>query len=120
MARRYCYCLAIALAAPRLLAAVSTAGQTVDFNRDIQPILADNCYACHGPDEKQRKAKLRLDRKEGAFRVEDGRAVIVPGHSARSELYRRISAADEDDDHMPPAKSKRHLAAGQIESIRRW
>src|SRR2546427_2279608 len=99
MARRFFYCLAIALAVPRLLAAVSTARATVDFNRDVQPILADNCYACHGPDEKQRKAKLRLDTKEGAFPIKDGKAVIVPGQSARSELYRRISASDEDDDH---------------------
>src|SRR5262245_34099365 len=120
MARRYCYWLAIALAVPRLLAAVATAGHTVNFNRDIQPILADNCYSCHGPDEKQRKANLRLDTREGAFRIQDGKAVIVPGQSAKSELYRRISVADDDDDHMPPAKSKRHLTAGQIESIRQW
>ena len=118
MARRYCYYLAIALAVPRLFAAVSSARHTVDFNRDIQPILADNCYSCHGPDEKKRKAKLRLDTKEGAFRIKDGKAVIVRGQSAQSELYRRISASAEDDDHMPPVKSKRHLTAGQIESIR--
>ena len=120
MVRRYCYCLAIALAVPRLLGAASTNRQMMDFNRDIQPILADNCYACHGPDEKQRKAKLRLDTKDGAFRIKDGRAVIVPSRSAQSELYRRISAAEDDEDHMPPAKSKRRLTAGQIESIRQW
>src|SRR6185436_2677350 len=120
MARRYCYWLAIVLATPRFLAAVTIYGRTVDFNRDIQPILADNCYACHGPDEKQRKAGLRLDTKEGVFRVKDGKAVIVPGRSAQSELYRRISTPDDDEDHMPPLKSKRHLSAGQIESIRHW
>jgi hypothetical protein len=119
MARFCCYCLTIAFAVSRLVAAVSTDRPAVDFNRDIQPILADNCYSCHGPDEKQRKAQLRLDTKEGAFRVKDGRAVIVPGQSATSELYRRISTSDEDD-HMPPAKSKRHLTAGQITSIRQW
>ena len=86
------------------------AAPALDFNRDIQPILSDNCYPCHGPDEKERKAKLRLDTKEGAFRVKDGVAVIVPGQSARSELYRRITTTDADD-HMPPAKSNRKLTA---------
>src|SRR5262245_27151148 len=103
MARRCChyYWPAIAFAVQWLSADLFAAGRTVDFNRDIQPILADNCYSCHGPDEKQRKAGLRLDTKEGAFRIKDDRAVIIPGQSAHSELYRRISTSDEED-HMPP------------------
>src|SRR5262245_64088497 len=79
----------------------------VDFSRDVAPILSDNCYFCHGPDEKARKAKLRFDTKEGAFRVRDGEAVIVPGKSAESELIRRITAEDADE-RMPPTKSNRH------------
>src|ERR1043166_7903676 len=91
----------------------------VVFDRDIRPIFSENCYPCHGPDEKERKAKLRLDTKEGAFRVKVGVAVIVPGKSAKSDLYRRITTTDADD-HMPPAKSNRKLSAPQIELIRRW
>src|SRR6266498_721462 len=52
-----------------ICAPVMRAADRVDFSRDIQPLLSDNCYACHGPDAKQRKAKLRLDTKEGAFRI---------------------------------------------------
>src|SRR5262249_15653369 len=77
------------------------------------------CTQCHGPDEKARKAKLRFDTKEGAFRVLDGKAVIVPGKSAESELIHRITT-DDADDHMPPAKSGRKLTAAQIELFRRW
>src|ERR1041385_9044212 len=91
----------------------------VDFSRDIQPILSDNCFRCHGPDEKARKGKLRLDTKEGAFRVKDGKTVIVPGKSAESELFQRITSKDPDD-QMPPPESNRQLTARQITLIRQW
>src|SRR5437879_9512986 len=81
---------------------------SVDFSRDILPILSDNCFQCHGPDEKARKGKLRLDTREGAFRVKDGKAVIVPGKSAESELFRRITTKDTDD-LMPPPESNHKL-----------
>ena len=68
-----------------------------DFSRDVLPIFSDNCFKCHGPDEKARKAKLRLDTKEGAFRVKDGKTVIVPGKSAESELFSRIITRDPDE-----------------------
>src|ERR1051326_1793631 len=77
----------------------------VDFDRDIRPILADNCFACHGPDEKERKAKLRFDRKEDAFKpAKSGDYAIVPGDPARSKLIERITATDPDD-VMPPVKT---------------
>ena len=86
-------------------AAAATAAPAVSYDRDILPILSDNCYPCHGPDEKARKAKLRLDTKEGAFRVKDDVAVIVPGKPGDSELIRRITSKDPDE-VMPPPKSQ--------------
>jgi hypothetical protein len=85
----------------------------VDFDRQIRPILSDNCYACHGPDDKQRKAKLRLDVREGAAKV------IVPGKAAESELVSRIIASDPEE-RMPPLKSGKRLSADQIQLLRRW
>ena len=96
-----------------------TARGTVDFSRDILPIFSDNCFKCHGPDEKGRKGKLRLDTREGAFRVKDGQTIIVPGKSAASELFRRIAARDPDE-LMPPPESNRRLTAQQIELVKRW
>ena len=102
-----------------LFAARSASAQTLDYSRDVLPILSDNCFFCHGPDEKARKAKLRLDTKEGAFRVRDGEAVIVPGKSGESELIRRLTAEDADE-RMPPPKANRHLTAKQIDTLKRW
>src|SRR5882757_9178023 len=71
--------------------------KVVQFNRDIRPILADNCYACHGPDKDKRKAKLRLDTKEGLFTAGKDAAPIVPGKPDASEIYRRILSNDPDE-----------------------
>jgi hypothetical protein len=95
------------------------AADQINFSRDILPILSDNCYQCHGPDEQARKAKLRFDTKEGAFRVKEGKAVIVPGKSAESELIRRITSSDPEE-VMPPPKSNRKLSSKQIELLRSW
>ena len=91
-----------------------------DFDRDIRPILSDKCFACHGPDEKERKARLRLDRKEDAFKpLKSGASAIVPGDPEKSELITRLTAKDEDD-VMPPPKSGKKLTAAQIDLLRRW
>jgi hypothetical protein len=100
-------------------ASARAADAPIDFTRDVLPILSDNCFFCHGPDEKARKAKLRLDTKEGAFRLRDGEAVIVPGKSAESELIRRIAAHDADE-MMPPPKANRKLTVKQIDTLKRW
>ena len=102
-----------------LTLAVAPGRAAVDFNRDIRPVLSDNCYHCHGPDVKTRKADLRLDTKDGAFRVKNGKSVIVPGNASRSELHRRLVTSDADD-LMPPPKSHRNLTPAQIDLVRRW
>ena len=95
------------------------ADNRIDFDREIRPILSEFCYACHGPDAKARKADLRLDRKEDAFRDRSGSAVIVPGKVAESELIARITS-DDPDEMMPPPKFKKRPTAAQIERLRRW
>ena len=64
--------------------AVGGASGVVEFSRDIQPLLADRCYACHGPDENHRKAKLRLDTQAGALQSTNGKPAVVPGKSSAS------------------------------------
>jgi hypothetical protein len=92
----------------------------VDFERQVLPILSDNCFLCHGPDAKHRKGELRLDdEKEAKKRNDEGRAAVVPGKSAESELIRRVVAADPDD-LMPPRKTNKKLSPSQIEALKRW
>ncbi len=113
---------AIAIAAVGWLvstALAEDAARPIEFNRDIRPILSDNCFQCHGPDRAQRKADLRLDLEAEALAERDGGRPIVPGKAAASELVRRITTADPDE-RMPPADSKRRLTAQQVELIRRW
>src|SRR5689334_337972 len=92
----------------------------VDFDRDIRPILSDKCFACHGPDEKERKVKLRFDRKDDAFGpLKSGGFAIVPGQPDKSEMIARVTTKDEDD-KMPPPKSGKTLTTQQIDLLRRW
>ncbi len=92
----------------------------VNYARDVRPILSDNCFACHGPDNHKRKAGLRLDTKEGAFtKLESGSTAVVPGKPDESELIDRINNPDPDL-RMPPAKSGKHLTAAQIAILGRW
>ena len=109
--------LGVLLPASSLVHAAETVEPPVRFSRDILPILSDNCFHCHGPDEKARKAKLRLDTQEGAFRKTD--PILVAGKSSESELIKRIITKDPDD-LMPPLKSNRKLTAQQIELLKRW
>lgn len=106
-----------AIAFAGLSTATTAAEPTVDFRRDVQPILSEYCYACHGPDAAARQAELRLDTKEGAFRKES--PILVAGKSAESELVRRVTSTNADE-VMPPASVKKPLSAKQIETLQRW
>jgi hypothetical protein len=91
----------------------------VDFDRDIRPILSNTCFNCHGPDESNRKAKLRLDTRQGAFADRGGYAIIVPGQPDKSELYVRISAKNPVD-RMPPVRFPHQLSKKQMDTVRLW
>jgi hypothetical protein len=96
------------------------AAEPIDFNRDIRPILSNTCFKCHGFDDTQRQADLRLDTLDGATaELPSGARAVVPGNSAESELVARITAADEEI-RMPPPASGKTLSAEQIELLKRW
>jgi hypothetical protein len=92
---------------------------TIDFNRDIRPILSNNCFFCHGPDEKERHADLRLDTFEGAKADIEGHQALVPGKPEASELLLRIKS-DQRSKVMPPPKTGKKLTATEIDLLTRW
>jgi hypothetical protein len=93
---------------------------SVGYNRDVLPILADNCFACHGFDKAKRKAGLRLDSAAGGTaELESGARAIVPGDVVKSELIARIDT-DDADDVMPPRKTGKRLTAAQKATLHRW
>jgi len=94
---------------------LSAAEPKVDFNRDVRPILSENCFKCHGPDEAERKAKLRLDDRAVALK----REAFVPGKADASELVARLVEIDPNK-QMPPAKSGKKLTPQQIATLKRW
>jgi mono/diheme cytochrome c family protein len=105
------------------LAAALTAARAaapVNFGREILPILSNHCFHCHGPDDRERKGGLRLDTAEGVRAAgKSGAVAVVPGRSAESELFLRISSP-HDDEVMPPAKAKKTLTPAQIDLLKRW
>ena len=110
---------------PFLVSASFAASDQVQFNRDIRPIIADNCFHCHGPDPGSRKAGLRLDTEAGFFAArmnKDGKeepATIIKGNPAKSSLFARISSTDQDE-IMPPPKEHKTLKPDQIALIKHW
>ena len=101
-------------------ARAAPAPATLDFGRDILPILSNNCFHCHGPDDSYRKGKLRLDTHAGVLGTgKSGATTVVPGKTADSELIQRIISKD-DDEVMPPRAAKEKLSAKQIELLTRW
>ena len=102
------------------LSAAAPAAETVDFNRDIRPILADNCYQCHGPDATDVQGGLRLDLRDVVTQPADsGEVAIVPGQPEQSELVRRIMSTDEAE-IMPPEDSRKVLTAAERELLQAW
>ncbi len=93
--------------------------ETLNFNRDIRPILSAKCFACHGPDAQNRDSEFRLDTKEGAFADLGGYFGIAPGQLNQSELYRRIVSTDESE-QMPPPAHKKPMKTAEIELLKRW
>ncbi|MEE2888131.1 MAG: PSD1 and planctomycete cytochrome C domain-containing protein [Planctomycetota bacterium] len=104
-----------------LLSAPLVAQQTtpLDFARDVRPILSENCFQCHGPDDNARKAGLRLDRREGALADLGGHAAVIPGRPDKSELIARITHRDPSE-RMPQQKTGKQLTPEQIATLRRW
>ena len=99
--------------------AAKTAAATVQFNRDIRPILSDTCYTCHGPDKVKRATALRFDRQADALADLGGYRAIVPGNREQSVLWKRINSTDADE-QMPPPDSGRQLTREQIATLGRW
>jgi hypothetical protein len=103
-----------------LVTAAGRAEPTLEFNRDIRPILSNNCFLCHGPDKTHRKANLRLDVENDVYGDRgDGVRVLVPGRPMESDLYVRMVTHDADK-KMPPAKAKKMVTAKELATVKRW
>ncbi len=100
-------------------ASSASAAKPIDYNRDIRPILSENCFSCHGFDEKARKAKLRLDVQESAYAEREGVVAIKPGDLKTSEAWLRINSTDEDE-VMPPPKAHLTLTPADKAKIQAW
>ena len=93
----------------------------VDFNFDVQPLLSDRCFRCHGPDGSQRAAGLRLDTQDGSrIRLESGPFAIVPGDPDKSEVVRRIGSKDPDVRMPPPDSKLPSLTESEVKVIEQW
>ena len=100
--------------------AADAAANKLDFGRDVRAILSNNCFKCHGPDEKQRQAGLRLDTRDGAIaKLESGKAGIVAGKWSDSAIIARLTT-DDVDLKMPPPSSGKKVSAEQVEKLKRW
>ncbi|WP_395747659.1 DUF1553 domain-containing protein [Prosthecobacter sp.] len=94
-------------------------GQSLEFNRDVRPILSDNCFKCHGPDKVKRKGDLRLDVEAAAKAALEGRFAIVPGQPDKSGIIARMESTDPDE-HMPPHDSGLQITPREVAVLRQW
>jgi hypothetical protein len=104
---------------PFLILSLPAIGGAVDFSREIRPILSENCFFCHGPDEKKREAGLRLDDEAAAKADNDGVIAVVPGKPEKSALIQRILSQDPDE-VMPPPKQHKVIPSAQVELLKEW
>jgi hypothetical protein len=117
---KYLRLAAAGLAGVLFCTPAETLAQTrVDFQRDVRPILSDNCFLCHGPDASTRKANLRLDVQEDVLAPRRNGAPVVPRQPEQSLLYRKITESDPAR-RMPPVSSHKTLSDAQKETVRRW
>ena len=93
--------------------------EKIELNRDVRPILSENCFHCHGFDKNTREANRRLDTSDGAFADQDGIVAISPGNLAKSELHHRIISHDKDE-RMPPEEAGKKLKPREIAVINKW
>jgi hypothetical protein len=114
-----CTIVALAFGGGTPQRAAASQKDAIDFNRDIRPILSDNCFHCHGPDAEKRKADLRLDTEAGAKSLVGGKYPIHPTNPNQGTVLERILSQDPDE-QMPPPKSGRHLSETQLNTLRRW
>ncbi len=104
----------------QLMPGFSAAADSVDFGRQIRPLLAEKCFSCHGLDDETRETDMRLDTQEGLYaEVGSGELVIRPGNSAKSAIYTRL-ITDDEDERMPPADAEKQVTPEEIELIKRW
>ena len=102
------------------LTSIAAAEETIEFNRDVLPILSNHCFTCHGPDSATREAGLRLDQRESAIgKADSGKRAIFPGKVQSSELIHRITTQDEND-RMPPVEGPNPLNEKQIAILKTW
>ncbi len=100
-------------------AAVAALPDVIEFNRDIRPLLSENCFFCHGPDKNKREAELRLDTKAGLVGNDGTGGALVPGKPDESELLQRVASTDEEK-KMPPSKSGKSLSDRDIQLLKKW
>ena len=117
----WCVLSIVVLAVPTAAAAqVAESSRAVDFQRDVRPILSDNCFQCHGPDRRTRRVALRLDTEDGAFATRPNGTPIAPGDVEASLLYQRITHENERMRMPPPALTTKTLSPEQIDVLRTW
>ena len=94
--------------------------ESVRFGRDVLPILADRCFECHGPDQAQREADMRLDKRESVMADRGGYAIVVPGNAGASELLKRITSLNDDEVMPPPDSHRKRLTSREVDLLTTW